>query len=369
MAKSNPLKPIPTPKLWPDANARLVIGEGAPIDPIVRLSTFSPEQFENFTNQWIFEYLKKQYDTVEERHGAGDKGRDIVAWVEPKGTKNRAWDNYQCKHYGAPLRPTNVYVELGKLCFYTFNKIFTVPRKYYFVCNNGVGTKLADLLQKPDDLRAELIANWSKYCEKEITSTQDVLLTGAFRAYIDKFDFGIVDYIAPLKMLEMHSQTTYHPLVFGTTLKARPAPLLPPKKVDKTKEHRYVEQLFDAYSDHVKASVSKVSELSSHSNDLLEHYHDSRKCFYSAESLKEFARDNLPANQDYFADLTDRILSGIKTTIRKPHTSGYVRLLSTVETAHSLQIGQHVLSDDLLPDDREGICHQLANADKIKWVT
>lgn len=364
----NPLTPIPSPKIWPDANARLVIGAGAPIDPIVRLNTFSAGEFENFTNQWIHDSLSKKYDAVEERHGAGDKGRDIVAWIDQKGTKNRRWDNYQCKHYSKPLAPTDVYIELGKLCFYTFRKDFTIPESYYFVCNNGIGTTLADLIQNPVDLRQKLIENWTRYCEKEITNTQAVPLTSAFKDYVENFDFSIVDQIPPLTMIKMHAKTRYHDLTFGTSLSKRPAPLLPPKKVHK-KETRYIAQLFEAYSDHLQTPVVKEEDLKSYTReDLPGHFLESRQSFYSAESLKEFARDNLPPQEDWFGDLCQRIHTGIKSTLRKAHRTGYERLLNVTEIAGTVQIGQHVLDGDLLPGDRIGICHQLANEDKVKWV-
>lgn len=373
MDKPNPSEitktlPVPAPMIWPDANQRLILGAGAPIDPMVRLETFSPKEFENFVYQWADEYLRVRYRDVEMRAGAGDKGRDIVGWLDHSGTQGRRWDNYQCKHYASALAPTDVYVELGKLCFYTHRRDFSVPEKYYFVCNKGVGTKLADAIAEPDKLRDLLKANWLNYCEPTISQTQKVKLEGALLDYIDRFEFSIFDWLKPAQLLEEHSKTRYHALTFGTQLKKRPPAQQPPNTVA-LKETRYVKQIYEAYSDHKKITVSNFQDVQrTGDTDLPEHFHESRKCFYFAETLREFARDNLPKQEDFFADLTERILSGVKSTLWKPYQSGYVRMLAVAETAGTLQLGYHVLNNDLLPEDRVGICHQLANEDKLKWV-
>ena len=85
----------------------MVLGNGLWIDPIKRLTTFSEDEFENFTLEWVNGYLKKKsgYIEIQQRGGSGDKGRDIVAWLDPAGTVPRRWDNYQCKHYKSPLSP------------------------------------------------------------------------------------------------------------------------------------------------------------------------------------------------------------------------------------------------------------------------
>lgn len=361
---------VPEPVVWPDANKRLIKSAGVTVDPSLRLSTFSANEFENFVNQWVHEYLKSQYDSVELRRGAGDKGRDIVGWVDPSGTVPRQWDNYQCKHYASALAPTNIYVELGKLCYFTFRNDYTIPRKYFFVCNSGVGTSLADDIEAPVTLRSNLIAAWPTYCETKISKKEKVLLEGAFRSYVEKFDFSIIGWVTPADLLEQHAKTRYHDLIFGTQLKKRGPIQAPPKKIV-AKENRYVEQLFESYSDHQNELLTSTQDLKKKTefSELVQHFEDSRRAFFSAESLSEFARDNLPKQEDYFADLTDRFLTGIKPTVRKTHSSGYERLLSAVETAHSLQLGDHVLDGDVHPLDREGICHQLANANKVTWTT
>lgn len=359
--------PVPAPILWPDANKRLIKAVGAPIDPYTRLKTFSPEQFENFVNQWVDEYLDKKYDKTEWRRGAGDKGRDIVGWLEPAGTPKRKWDNFQCKHYEKPLTPTDIYVELGKLCYHTHARRFTVPRCYYFVCNSGVGGTLADLIETPDELKRNLLENWAKYCEQHITKREKVTLKEPFKSYVEGFDFSIVKWVTPAELLKQHAETRYHDLLFGTQLRKR-GPIEPPPKEILEKESRYIEQLFESYSDHEQKTLTCLEDLEADYQDYCKHFEDSRMAFFAAEMLSGFARDNLPKQEDYFADLQNRIHTGINATARRSHPSGYERLLSCVEKAMSLQIGDHMLEGDMQPLDREGICHQLANENKVIWT-
>ena len=77
-------------------------------------------------------------------------GRDITAATGPED--DAPWDNYQCKHYKDPLAPGDVWLELGKLIYYTQRGEYTFPRKYFFVAPQGAGNKLSRLLRKPEQL-------------------------------------------------------------------------------------------------------------------------------------------------------------------------------------------------------------------------
>lgn len=65
----------------------------------------------------------------------------------------------------------------------------------------------------------------------------------------------------------------------------------------------------------------------------------------------------------------DQFEEGVTVTLNGSHQDGYARLTKTTETAQALQLGAHVLRDELRPNDRTGICHQLANEDRINWVS
>ena len=360
-----PVEEIDIPAPWPGANRNLLGLSGSWVDPLKRLSIFDPDEFETFTLQWANEYLPKKYHQVQKRGGAGDKGRDIVAWIDPPKTKNAKWDNYQCKHYKNALTPSEMWLEFGKLCYYTFHNHFTIPQNYFIVSPNGPGTKLQDMIDNSESLRKGLLSNWKKHCENKITNTINVPLDKKLEAYIQSFDFSIVSALLPHELVEQHSQTKYHSYVFGTKLKPRPDSPKPPTNIT-AKETKYVEQIFKAFADHLKCEVKERTSFADKKN-LTHAFDHARESFYSAESLKEFARDNLP-DEGYFTDLLTQFLDGLQITLYQTHKDGYERMMATSKHASQLQIDANILRDTLRPNDRVGICHHLANEDKLRWV-
>lgn len=100
--------------------------------------------------------------------------------------------------------------------------------------------------------------------------------------------------------------------------------------------------------------------------DLREHFNDSRVEFYSAEGLRTFSRDTLPPGE--FEKLQDEVRSGIKDDLRGAHADGYGRVVAVVKTARVLPLTSHPLITRIHNRDRGGICHQLANDGKVRWV-
>lgn len=356
MIKSSPL-PSPLGGTTPSVD---VVAAGLPIPPIERIRIFSAGQWEDFVLEWA-DSLRDRYITVERCGGAGDMGRDIIAFdkVTPA-----VWDNFQCKHYKAGLAPSDVWLELGKLVYYTYIDEYTYPRKYTFVAPQGAGTKLSNLLRKPDKLKEQLIENWEKHCREGITSTTVVDLDAALRSYLDALDFSIFEAVPPLRIIDQHAKTRWHVTRFGGGLPARPKPTTPPATVA-AHEVTYVRSLLDAYGDHLKCALPTVADLGAH-DDVREHFNDARLEFYSAEALRAFSRDTLPPGA--FEELQDELHGGIKDEIRGVHPDGYRRVLSVVKTAKLLPITDHALKDRLSTHDRGGICHQLANDGKVRWV-
>jgi hypothetical protein len=351
--------PLPSPTGGTVASAD-VVAAGLPIPPIERIRIFSDSQWEDFVLEWA-DSLRDQYGTVERCGGAGDMGRDIVAFDK---ADLAIWDNYQCKHYKAGLAPSDVWVELGKLVYYSHINEYTYPRRYYFVAPQGAGTKLSNLLRKADKLKAQLIDNWDKHCKTGITSTAIVELDGALRTYLDGLDFSIFEAVPPLRIIDQHAKTRWYATRFGGGLPARPKMVAPPATVA-DHEVTYVRSLLDAYGDHLKCSLPSVSDLGVH-EDVREHFNDARLEFYSAEALRAFSRDTLPLGA--FEELQNELHGGIKDEIRAAHSDGYQRVLSVVKTARLLPITDHALKERLSLLDKGGICHQLANDGKVKWV-
>lgn len=358
MTKTNPM---PTPK--PVTSSASAVATGQYVPPIERIKIFSNSQWEDFVLEWA-DSLRDRYDRVERCGGAGDMGRDVIAFAPPDdGTE--VWDNYQCKHYDHPLRPSDVWLELGKLVYYTYTGQFSYPREYFFVAPQGAGTELANLFRRPEELRAGLFKNWEKKCAKKITKKTEVPMDADLKAYINGLDFSIIGYIPPLRIIEQHVDTRYHVSRFGGGLPDRPSATAPPGN-PADHELGYITKLMEAYGDHLNRDVATLADID-FENDLKEHCVDSRIQFYSAESLRSFSRDYLPPGE--FQKLQDEVHEGIRDDIRDDYPSGYKRLLAVVKTARNLQITSHALVTKLTVRDRGGICHQLANdKDEVRWV-
>lgn len=351
--------PLPTPPN-PVAVASDTVIAGPPIPALDRIKLFSSSAWEDFVLEWA-DSLRSTYASVERCGGAGDMGRDVVAFVTDDAS---TWDNFQCKHYDHPLRPTDIWVELGKLVYYTHLGNFTYPRTYAFVAPQGAGTKLSNMLHKPSDLKKGLKDNWVSYCQSGITSTTTVKLQGNLLTHLDDLDFSIFSAIPPLKIIDAHAKTRWHVARFGGGLPPRPEIPAHPDVLDDS-EAGYIEQLWLAYGDHIQADVASVDDLNNR-DDLVEHFFDSRVQFFSAEALRAFSRDTLPPGD--FEKLQDEVHEGVKDEVRAQHADGYARVVAVVKTARMLQLTSHPLVSKLSMRDRGGICHQLANESKVVWV-
>ncbi|RDI51499.1 restriction endonuclease [Microvirga subterranea] len=229
------LEPISPPTPWPNANARLLgLGAGLPMDPLGRLELFSPKDFERFTLEWASDYLSKHLPgvyEVQQRGGAGDKGRDVIVWLDPPHVKSRRWHLYQCKHYSTCLGADAASAEIGKILYHTANGAYSPPVEYWFVTHKDVTSPLQDLIDNPNDLKNFILSNWDKYCSEKITSKVKINLSTQLETHIKTFDFSIFRVKQPLDLIKEHSQTRYHFTAFGAPLLERPPPPKPPSSV------------------------------------------------------------------------------------------------------------------------------------------
>jgi hypothetical protein len=337
----------------------LEIRSGPAIPPIERIKLFSAADWEACVDEWTSSLA--DYGLVERAGGAGDMGCDVIATVDP-AVADGPWDNYQCKHYDHALAPGDIWLELAKLCYFTHIGAYTVPRRYFFVAPRGVGTKLMRLLKKPNELKAGLIEQWSDKCANHLTATVPVPLEGALLSHLQALDFSRIGHLPPLKLIEGHMATRFFAVRFGLGLPAR-SPTPPPPDQIGAGESRYVAQLLEAYGDNLQASVSTPANLSAkHST----HFKRARESFYCAEALRNFSRDTLPDGA--FENLQDQIHDGVVDTAEADHACGLTRVNATVRHATSLALTSSALLGRVEIADRRGLCHQLANQDRLTWV-
>lgn len=342
-------------------NQQILLGQR--LDPLEVVKIYPADEWEKFIREWV-ESLRSQYREVRRASGSGDKGRDVIGYTRAVSSET-PWDNYQCKHYDHALYPSDLWKELAKLCYYTNQKSYSVPRAYYFVAPRGVGPEALSFLEKPTEMRKALIEQWLKGDLLRV-GKQNIQLEGTLLQYVEAFDFSIVKDVPPPRVVEQHRATRFHATRFGGGLvKLPPSQANVPAEIAET-ETRFIEQLLQAYSDHLSESVLLPSDLGNYPS-LKKHFDRQRTHFYLAELLRNFTRDNIPED-GCFERLQDLIEDGVLDTLESDHPSGFERLKEVVKAARSLQIDSHPLKECLEGYHRSGICHQLANQDRIVWV-
>jgi hypothetical protein len=339
------------------------VQSGPYVPPLTRVLNYSPDDWESLVKEWAYYCLRQKYLRTERFTGANDKGIDIAGFVDSRLLLGE-WDNYQCKRIAHPLQPNDVWVEIGKTLWYSFNGDYTPPRAYYFVGCRGIGPKLTHFLSNIPNLKRELIAAWNTHCKDEITETTAVLLIGSFAQYVEQFDFSIFQSMSPVQLLDEHKTTPCHIVRFGGGLPPRPLPGATPAQIG-TNESVYVQKLMEAYSEHASATISALDDLSPDWPALKDHFIRQREAFYHAESLRVFVRDKVEPGT--FDSLQEEFHRGVIDTCNDDHLDGYRRVCAVTRTAQELPIDAHPLSVAVFVRDRHGICHQLANDDKLVW--
>lgn len=338
------------------------VQSGPPIPPHLRVLIYSAADWEQFIFEWVHSQKTKYLD-VRRLSGPNDMGIDIVGFSDSKGLSG-VWDNYQCKHYANSLIPSDVAAEIAKILWHSFNGHFVPPRKCDFIAPKGCGTSLSKLIAKPDSLKSHVLQNWDAQCARAITTKEVIALAGTFKAYVEGFDFSIFCSSTLLHVIEEHSLTPYHAVRFGGGLPDRPPVPTPPGRPS-ANESRYVKFLLEAYGDHTKTDIIDLTALAAHSS-LLDHFNRQRELFYHAEALRTFARDTVPPGT--FEDLQSEVHSGVVDVAEASHTDGYVRLNAVMQSAAQLPMTANPLMSAVKIQDKKGICHQLANDDKLRWV-
>jgi hypothetical protein len=351
------------PATGPLSNAQVL--HGPAVTPLQRLGLYSDEEFEAFIQEWAFAAVPKRYAHVAWAPGAGDRGRDVIGYEDDDLTRS-SFDVYQCKRYGSPLTPSEMWVEFGKVCVYTYRGVYRMPRRYLFVAPHGVGPSLLALLENPEELKRQLKTEWSAKCARGISSREVIPLEGDLLRHVEGFDFSIFGYVEPLTIIEELRETAYYSRRFGGGLqRRRPVPPPPPAELE-TRENRYVAQLLGAYGDHCGRPFPTALALQEEAL-LHGHFVRQREAFYRAESLREFERDTL-ADDSGFGELKEEIYRGVVDVCEGSHRTGYERVIAVTSEARRLQLTRYVLVDELHIEDRTGLCHHLANEDRLIWV-
>jgi len=350
---------IPSPK---NANVPLSAVSaltGEVISPLKRLQQMDEDDWEDFTCE-LATYWKTQYLRVNRVGGAGDMGRDVIAYT-PDGN----WENFQCKYYSSPLNLSDVLLEIGKLCYHSFNGHFSMPVKYYFIAKSGLNGVSLNALKDPQKLKVELLSGWDKKCKNNITARESVGLDGDFRKFVEQeVDYKIFDQIPQMKLIELHKEhTPYYIRRFGVLESDRPAPTAPPLEIQ-NHELRYIEEFLRAIES-IESRVRSVKDLDGFPEFLTE-LKSARKNFYSAESLEKFSRDSMPP--ETYENLLEDCYEAISSLMLMVHENGWDKYLAVSSHVTQVSFSSHPLNLYMSIRDKKGACHQLVNKGALKWI-
>jgi hypothetical protein len=181
-------------------------------------------------------------------------------------------------------------------------------------------------------------------------------------AFIEGADFSRFGTVELHELVEAHRLTRWHSVRFGVSLPDRPAAPMPEEQ-PAAAEQLYLAKLLAAYTE--RHGQQFTPQMASGHQTIGTHYLRQRIAFYSAEALRLFARDSVP--EGTFDRLQGEILDGVVDVHERDHADGLVRLAAVTQAAHSLAITANGLLPVVEIRDRTGICHQLANDDKLSW--
>jgi hypothetical protein len=167
------------------------------------------------------------------------------------------------------------------------------------------------------------------------------------------------------QMIRDHANTVFYARRFGTaSFPERPPILAPPTDVQPG-ESRYVQQLFEVYSEKLSIQLSEPSHLARYP-EVEQHFNRSREVFYHAESLRNFPRDSVDPGA--FDAIREEIYHGCVDVYDMAYKDGLTRLRSTVSHAGALSPNCNALCIRIQTQDKQGLCHHLANEGKFVWV-
>lgn len=347
------LEPPPIP------NAPVSIS-GPPVTPAQRIAFYSPDEWEYFIREWAIA-VGSLYVQIKRLGGSNDKGADVAAFKTDQGFEGD-WDCFQGKHYAKPLGWSDAFPEMLKIFVGTVDGHYKLPDVYAFLAPKGCGTGLNRLLSKPTELRQKFLQELGS--TKGIAASLEMPVRDQVRTLAEATDFAMFKSVELVDAVAAHRTTAYHIARFGGPLPPRPLGDGAPVAIGES-ETRYVAQLMDVYREAQPAGDLTPDTLHTQPR-LAAHFQRQRESFYAAESLRLHARDAVPPGT--FETLQDDVHSGVIEIAEADHATSMERLTQVLQASTQIDLSSHALTTISQTDDRKGICHQLANEDRLTWM-
>ena len=342
----------------------------ATVAPLQRLRNMDEDTYEEVVQVWAYMCLKAndKYAHVHRVGGAGDKGRDVIAYYDE--TYNN-FDLFQCKHYDHALNYSDLYGEMGKLLTYTFNKTYAVPHNYFLLCPHGVSQSFRDLLKGgAKQLKESLLADWDEKVVAKVGVKNGIKLDDKLKQYIQDFDYSIIKEIEPMTFIDTFREkgAPYFFYYFGGGLNVIKKTTLDVPATPAESETNYISNLYDAYSEH--AGVTIGSDNIADNAKYNDHLTRSRSVFYAAEEIRLTSRRSTPPENDEFEGLKKQIKTFIGDTYDDDYPDGFTKVRKVVEKAGDYQHAEGLLIGQFLDSNsKQGICHHLSNEGTLTWKT
>lgn len=346
----------------PEPTAAIPIAlAGPPVTPAQRISFYSSGEWEEFIKEWALA-LKPTYVQVKRLGGGGDEGIDIAGFKSDQQLEG-PWDCFQGKHYAGPIAPSDAWPEMLKVFLHVDAGDYVMPDEYRFVAPRGCGTTLNRLLSKPTRLRQRFLEELAD--GKPLVADLDAATLKRVRELVQATDFSRFKSAELHDVLATHKTGPFHLARFGGTHLPAPSPFTEPPEEFADHEVGYISELRKVYAESCSDDLSDAAALAAH-KDYGVHFKRQRFSFYAAESIRMDARDAVPDGT--FQRLQDDVHDGVVETAEAEHDSGMKRLTAVLQHSTVLDLTSHPLVSWASPKARQGICHQLANDDRLTWT-
>ena len=317
---------------------------------------------------WAALCLKdKKYHSVYRVGGAGDKGRDVLAIIDPK---TGSFDLYQCKHYDKQLNYSFLFGEIGKLITYTKKGDYKVPEHYYLACPFGVSQSFLDMLKdNAKELKKKIKEDWEDV-KKKVGTKNSIDMDAELEAYIDSFDFSIIEQITPLQFVEDFKKSKgYYFQYFGGGFDEIKTEKLCVPDVPAENEHNYITNLYDAYTENAGHDINddNVQEKPQYKNHLIR----SREKFYAAEEVRIASRMSSTVEKDDFEELKKSIKNFVGDEYDSTeYKDGFEKVKTIVHRAEEYDPEPSSMIYGCINSNvKGGVCHHLSNEGDMTWKT
>ncbi|WP_267426493.1 ABC-three component system protein [Methylobacterium sp. GC_Met_2] len=309
--------------------------------------------------RWALD-LPHRYHSAERVGQAMDRGLDVVAFSTPQRFEG-PWDNYQCKQLRRTLGEPSLFGEVGKTLYYASRGEFTPPAAYVFIAPYGVAQSARVYLGQPSRFRRTMLDEWDKRCAKQIAKGTAVAMDDQLRSTIEAYDFGRIDGWNADRILAQESMQA----VLVKTFEIDPGSALERPVPGEFQEHEatYVDQLVGVYGEHSGLIFSDADAVLGHEEHGV-HLRDQRVRYFAAADFKAHFKESVL--ETLLTDLDDNIYHGVVDGLRS--RKGLDRVDAAMSQAAVLAVpgpfGKHNRATIKV---RQGTCHHLVNAGRLRW--